>query len=457
MSGLLRLLLLFIVFISCPSVRAEEVIDRIAAVVKAQPLAPDQEIDPQIITQSDLEQFAAPLLNRLRSSGSAFDPQRIQNKALDVLIMRMLRDQTAQSLKITITEQDLEGVMAKVEQSNGLSVGTLPQALQQQGIDLDRYKDELREKLIQSRIMQRVIRPLIHVSDDELRALYKRLNREKKSSSTQTTESILLHNILLAIPRDATPTKIKQIKITAENLAKQLRAGASFAAIAGQYSQDPSALQGGELGWFKRGELLSELEQVAFTLKKGQISDPIRTRNNFQILKITDRKQEEEEQTSKQLVTHIKARHILVKLAPTASKSQLEDAINRMREVFAQIEPDFSNFAELAKKYSDDKGSAEKGGDLGWLKRGTTVPAFEKAAFAMPLNNISQPVRSRYGLHLILVEDHKKVDAASFEAMKEELKNRLSESKLKARYQQWLRDLHLRAYVERNPPFDQKE
>lgn len=433
MNILLILLLFF-----CSAEAHAKVLDRIVAVVEAQSLM-DQAVNPQVITRSELDEVTSPLLRKLRETGEDIDPEKIRTRALDALVLRTLRNQKAEQLGITVEKEDIDTVMRQIEKQNHLPPGSLPKALAKQGIPLGKYKKELKDKLVQSRLIGRVIRPMVSVSEEEVQSLFKNIKKK------QRFEEIRLGQILLQLDRNTSVSRVKGIRRRAEALAEKLRQGHSLQTLAGQYSNDSSGLSGGDMGWFKRGELLPQLEKAVFDLDKGAITDPVRSSQGFHIFKVMDKRKLI--RTVAKEKAKVKARHILLKVPEGSSKKESAAVLAKIRKIAKQLRRNPTSFSDFAIKYSQDA-SAKKGGDLGWFSEGVMVPAFEEAAFALAIGETSGPVRTPFGWHLIHVDEKQFLDPNSLEAQRKELTERVLETKIKSRYEQWLRDLRQRSFVE---------
>ncbi|MBF0428943.1 MAG: peptidylprolyl isomerase [Magnetococcales bacterium] len=419
-----------------PNLAEAVVLDRILAVVEAG-IVSDKPVKSTIITASDVDEVARPLLARMDKGDGAVDTEKVRRKVLEELIMRVLREQKAKQMGVVVSEQDLDAVMSQVEHNNNLPPGALPGALAKQGIDLNDYRQGLRDQLMKSRLINKVIRPLVSVSADEIQNLH------NASSGTSAPQEVHLGQILLALDPTSSPSRVEEKMQLAEKLADQLRGGISLSTLAGQYSDDTSGLNGGELGWFKRGELLPQMESAVFSMKTGDVSNPIRTSQGLHILVLLDKRQVAAKRSGQ---AKVKARHILIKVASGADANEEEQAKKRIEEIHQKLVQG-ANFAELAKQYSQDD-TAKEGGDLKWFGPGVMVGPFEEVAFRLRPNEVSEPVRTPFGWHLILVEEKKSLSSDSLEAQSKELEERVMESKLQARYNQWLRDLRQRAFVE---------
>lgn len=435
-------ILLVVFLLLLPSGLYATALDRIIAVVEVQDTL-NKAVKPSIITQSEVEGLSKPLLLKLRQSGEKVDSDKIWQHSLDELILRALRSQKASQLGIEVEDKELDALINKVERENNLPMGALPRALANQGIQFGQYQQGLKDKLLQSRLINRVIHPLITVSDEELQDLYNSIRQKS------LFEEVHLGQILLHAESNAAATEIERVRQQAETLVARLSGGSSLASLAAEYSNDASGLSGGDMGWYKRGELMPELEKAVFDLEKGAVVGPLRSAQGFHIFKILDKRAENRRVAEK---SKIRARHILIKVPAEASESESMAARDQIKEILNKISKKQKSeqnkaFIELAQEYSQDA-TAKEGGDLGWFGEGLMVPAFEEAAFALAIGEISGPVRTPFGWHLIRVEEKQYLDPNSLEAQRKELTERVHEAKTRARYKQWLRDLRQRSFVE---------
>ncbi|MEO5340372.1 MAG: peptidylprolyl isomerase [Magnetococcus sp. MYC-9] len=417
-----------------------ESLDRIVAVVELQDTL-DKAVKPQIITQSEVEELSRPLLLKLRQSGETVDPEKVWAHTLDELILRALRSQKAGQLGIVVEDKDIHAVVSQVERDNHLPMGSLPKALAAQGIRFEQYQQGLRDTLLQSRLINRVVRPLVTVTDEEVRDLFESLQKRAQ------WEEIRLGQILLQVEGDS--SSVERVHQLAESLVEKLRAGSSLETLAGQYSNDASGLSGGDMGWFKRGELLPELEKAIFERDKGAVVGPLRSPQGFHVFKILDKREVSRKRSEK---SKIRARHILIKVATGAGEGESATAKAQILKIAKELSQQEKGeqgkaFIRLAQQHSQDV-TAKEGGDLGWFGEGVMVPAFEQAAFKLSIGETSSPVRTPFGWHLIRLEEKQSLDPDSLDAQRKELTDRVQEAKTKARYKQWLRDLRQRSFVE---------
>ncbi|WP_130471386.1 peptidylprolyl isomerase [Candidatus Magnetaquicoccus inordinatus] len=438
MNRFLAILLLLL-----PGVLEAKALDRIVAVVELQDVL-DKSGKASIITQSEVEEVAKPLLLKLRQAGENIDSEKIWAHSLDELILRSLRAQKASQLNIAVEQQDVDALIAQVERDNHLPAGALPKSLAAQGINFQTYQQGIRDQILQSRLIGRIIRPSITVTDDEVRDLYESVRKNPQG------EEIRLGQILLHVESDASSSAAERVSQQAESLANKLREGMALESLASQYSNDASGLSGGDMGWFKRGELMPELERVLFERDKGSVIGPVRSPQGFHIFKIVDKRAVRRAAVGSKVKIH--ARHILLKVVAEAGAEEngkvRQQIVNIAKELAQKGKSEqLAAFKALAEKYSQD-GTAKDGGDLGWFGEGLMVPAFEEAAFALAVGEISAPVRTPFGWHLIRVDEKEQLDPDSLEAQRKELTERVAEAKTRARYKQWLRDLRQRSFVE---------
>ncbi|MBF0425405.1 MAG: peptidylprolyl isomerase [Magnetococcales bacterium] len=402
-------------------------LDRIAAVVEG-----------DIITASEVDRVADPVIRRLTQGKEAYDAGQIRRRALEELIQRRLREHKLQEMKIQVTDKDVDQAVVQVAKNNKLSMEAFLKALQQQGISQEDFREDLRQEIIQSHLINQMIRPLVAVSEDEVKDL------QQTVRGGGGAEQIHLGHILLATNEGMPASRLAQLKQQAEEIARRLRGGESLASLASQYSDEATGLKGGDMGWFKRGEMIPELEKVVFALASGAVAGPLQTAQGWHIFQVLERKSGGE--ASRAGKEELRVRHILLRLPGTAS-SEEEDQVREKAIGIRKAWEKGEDFKNLARTYSQDT-TASDGGDVGWISRGLMVPEFEDAAFALNKGMVSAPVRTRFGWHLILLEERRRIAADGADASRTELENRLRESKTQDLFRQWQRDQRLRAFVE---------
>lgn len=397
------ILLMMSTIVSFSSVGAE-VLDRVVAVV-----------DKEIILQSELEaqiQLYA-LQNRIEiSNQAALDSLR--KEFLDRMIEdKVLLVEAERDTSITVTNKEVEEALndqIRNIKAQFPSDDAFNQQLRAEGITLnglrEQYRDEVKKQLLKEKLIQKKLSKIL-VSSGEVKSFYE-ANRD---SLPEKPAGVRLAHILIGTqPGQST---IDSLKSYAELIRQKAVGGEDFALLAKTYSNDPSAEQGGDLGWFSRGEMVSEFEQAAFAMQPGQISQVIRSQFGFHIIKVTGRKGD-----------RVKASHILIRLTP--SESDL--AIRRdLADSLYQLIQNGADFAQLAKEYSDDENSREDGGELGWYAANDLLPEFARALSGLEVGQVSPPVISDFGFHLIKLEDNRpasKIDLTEDYATVEEMARR---------------------------------
>lgn len=407
-------------------VRAEK-LDSIMAVV-----------EDRIITQSEVEELAVPVLERIEKAGGRADRKKVMDRALEELITRTVRDAEAARMEIQVSDADVADVIKQMEQKNNLPPGGLVKVLAKDGVSYGEYREDVVAKLLEGRIIRAKIRNKVTVTDAEIEALHRLLHGKSAS------EEVMLGHILLAVDSRTTSVKVEEQRNLAMELVRKLRSGEPLAPLAAQHSDDPSALKGGMIGWFKRGELMPEIEGELFQMEAGAVTAPLRSDQGFHIFQVIDRRTSSAGRESSG--EEVRVRHILIQAGDAASVAD-EEARKKAQSLRERLNSGVP-FDELADASSEDKGAGQ-GGDLGWIRRnGGLHPDFEQAAFALGKGEISPPVRTPMGWHLIQTVDRRSLDPTSLDAQRNELRVRLEDAKSRAMYRHWLRDKRQRAFVD---------
>lgn len=425
------LALLICLHIPTPASAVE--LDGIAAVVNG-----------KAITCSQVREDAADLGKQLAASGSKQipDKKKLFDRTLDNRITLLLQRQEAKTLGISISDDEVDQAMAKVEEQNGIPAGQLPEVLKAQGMDIDHYKQSLRDRLLIAKLSNEAVRSKLQVSEEAMREYYR-----KYVANTGPRREVKVSQIFLPLPLDPSPEDVAAAYRRMNAWRGAILGGASFTRIAELNSVGPEASQGGSLGWVLPGALSPRFESV-FSLKVGEVSQPIRSPAGLHLFMVTNQRMK---QPNKKAVAYdeIHARHILLKLNDSMSPKE-KAKVRQRAEAIAKAMQGVSDkdFAIRAKEVSQGP-SASKGGDLGWFKRGTMVPEFEKAAFALQAGQTSGIVKTRFGLHIIRVIARRHVDPNSFEAHRDEIKNILINMEMQDQLPRWLAGLKAKAMIER--------
>ena len=308
----------------------------------------------------------------------------------------------------------------------------LRQALEKDGVSFTKFREDIRNEITLSRVKEREADNKVVVTENELESYF--ANQTQKGNDTEFN----LGHILIQVPEQASAEQIQVRKKRAEQALAELNKGSDFGLVSASFSDAANALQGGELGWRPASRLPQLFTEALNKLQPGDVSPLLRSPNGFHLLKLYDKRGRD----AVLVVTQTHARHILVKTNEVLSAA---DARHRLTELKERLD-NGANFADLARLHSED-GSASKGGDLGWLSPGDTVPDFENAMIKLPINVVSPPIQTQFGWHLIEVLERRKEDVTQ-EKQKLRAKLEIRERKADEAYQEFVRQLRDRAYVE---------
>lgn len=418
-----QLILWFSLYISTAAMAETYLVDWIVAVV-----------NEEAITYTELQKEVNILEVELKQRKVQLPPRNeFEKQVLEHLILNRLQLQLADKTGIKVTDNDLNAAINKIAEQNGMKLEALQQTLEQDGLNFEDFRSQVRDEVTIQRLQQRQISNNITVTDREVDSFL--ASRSKQNNSDY--EYHLLH-ILVAVPEGASPELIEQKKVKAEKLLTLLQEGADFKQIAISNSDGRQAFDGGDLGWKKIGEIPSLFAEVVPTMQPNEIKGPLKNSSGFHIIKLAEIRGGQPS-----VVSQIKARHILIKTNEIVSDSEAE---NRLLQLKERIEAGQS-FAELAAARSEDTASAKDGGDLGWLSPGQTVPEFEEVIQTLPIGQLSQPFKTRYGWHLVKVEERRNHDNTQ-EAERSQAIRQLRQRKVEEELQSWLRQLRDEAYIE---------
>ena len=396
--------------------------DRIVAVV-----------GDEVITQYDLGQRYASALKQLQKQNTNLPPQDVlERQLLERMIMDRVQMQFARETGLKVDDAQLDQAMTRIAANNKLTPQQFRLALEKDGVNYATFREEIRGELTMVRLREREVEGKILVSDGEV-DLYL-----ANQASTGANEEYQLAHILLRAPESASPEQLQKLKLRGEQALKRAKEGVSFAELAASYSDAPDALQGGDIGLRPLDRLPQLYAETAARMQPGEVSDLLRSSAGFHIIKLLAKRGGSGPVSVQQ--TH--ARHILIRVNEIVSETEARRKMENLRERLVNG----GDFAELARLYSQD-GSAGKGGDLGWVSPGDTVPEFERAMDALKDNELSPVVQTPFGMHLIQVLERRQRDVSE-ERKRTVARQALRERRLDESYQEWLRQLRDRAYVE---------
>ena len=397
-------------------------------------------VNQELVTNAELQARLARIReDAARSNAKLPPPAELRKQVLDALIDERVLVTHAREVGPKIDEVELDRAVANVAVQNQMTMAQLRARLQQQGIPYNTFRNNVKDQMLMERVREREVNSRIQVSDDEIDALL-----AQRRAAAGNAPQLNIAQILITVPEGATPEQVAQRRARAEAALARVKAGESFEKVAREVSEDGNRAQGGVIGMRPADKLPDLFVEAVRTLKPGEVTPTLlRSGAGFHVLKLLDR-QEGAAFTVQQ--THV--RHILLRVSPQLS---VEAAKARIAEFRREILAGTKTFGQLARENSED-GSAAQGGDLGWASPGTFVPEFEEAMDALPIDGISEPLVSRFGVHLIQVLGRRQVTLDP-KQQREQARNVLREQKFEAAYLDWVRDLRGRAYIElRDPP-----
>ena len=421
--------LLFTLF-SVPGAHAQEratgriiLLDRIVAVV-----------NDQVITRRDLDDRMKTVLATLRQQGTPLPPiDVLERQVLERMIQARTQLQLARDTGLRIDDATLDAAISRIASNNKLSIQELRSAVERDGITFNRYREELRDEIALVRLREREVENKIQITDSEISNFLSTLQQQESRS-----EEFNLSHILIRLPEQASPEQLRERRARAERALEQIRNGADFRQIAAGVSDAPDGVQGGLMGWREFVQLPTVFADAVKSLKPGGVTAVLRSAAGFHIVRVNDRRGH----VGEAMVTQTRARHILIKTSELVSE---DDARGRIIKLQERIENN-GDFAEIARLQSED-GSAARGGDLGWLTPGDTVPDFEKAMDALKPGQVSAPVRSPFGWHLIQVLERRNQDMSQ-QQQRLRARQALREQKSEEAFLEWSRQLRDSAFVE---------
>ncbi|MDP3701213.1 MAG: peptidylprolyl isomerase [Hylemonella sp.] len=365
------------------------------------------------------------------------DPRELARRVLDQLINDRAQLQLAVEQGIKIDEPSIDQAEQSVASQNQMTVEQLRRQLEREGMDPRRLREQLRDQLLLTRLREREVDPRVRISDTEVEQY---LSEQQERSSDPAAQQLSMAHVLVAVPEGAGEQQVAELAAKAQRALQRARAGEDFAALARELSDAPDRTNGGQLG-LRTGDRYPPLFlEATRTLAPGDVAAPVRSGAGFHIIKLLERRRPGLPPTT---VTQSRARHILLVPSTQQGEALARDKLNDFRRRIVAGE---SDFATLARQNSQD-GSAAQGGDLGWTSPGVFVPEFERVMDQLAPGQISQPLISRFGVHLIQLLERRNA-ALSEREQREMVRNVLREKKYGEVYDNWSRDVRARAYVE---------
>jgi peptidyl-prolyl cis-trans isomerase SurA len=403
---------------------AQQPVDRIVAVV-----------NDDIITQSDLRIRVASASATLSRQGTPLPPaSQLERQVLDRMIYDKLQMQEARNTNTQVDDATLSRALQTIAENNKLTLDQLRQAVEkQENIPWDRFREDIRTEIILSRLRERAIDSKVVVTDAEIDAFL------ASPEAAAGAREVLVQHILLRAPEAATPEQWNNLRKRADEVQRLIRQGDDFGKLAAAFSDSQDAMQGGTLDWRPLERLPVLYANALGHMSPGQISDTLQSAAGLHIIKFVDARAAE---VKKQQIEQTHARHILIRTSEATNDADVRQRLVALRERITNG----VDFAELARTNSGD-GTAAKGGDLGWLSPGETVPEFERAMNALKVGEISQPVQTPFGWHLIQVLQRRTVDVTD-DRRRMQARDAIHDRKADDAFEDWLRQLRDEAYVD---------
>ncbi|SFN60417.1 periplasmic chaperone for outer membrane proteins SurA [Formivibrio citricus] len=388
-------------------------------------------VNRSVITKLELDERVKSIRQNLARSGTQAPPASVlEQEALDRMVTEQVLLEQAKTLGIQVDDTQLEQALARIAQNNKLTLPELRKQLEKDGINWKRFGAEIRQEMTLAFLREREIDNKVIVTDSEV-ADYLHLNANKPQREYR------LAQIMVSLPENATPEQIQAKRARILAARQELAEGKDFNAVAAIYSNAPDAANGGVLGWRPAGSLAPAFVELLDQMPAGGMTDIVRSASGLHLFKLLDKR----EQSDKMVIRQTHARHILIRTNEIVSET---DAQQKLAQIRARLQHN-EKFEELARLYSDDT-SAAKGGELGWISPGETVPDFEQAMNRLQPGEISPPVKSPFGFHLIQVLERRDQDVTQ-ENRRMKVRLELKQRKAEESYEDWVRQLRDKAYI----------
>lgn len=398
-------------------------LDRIVAVV-----------NDEVITRLELDSRLKFAERQLARQGTPPPPKDVlERQILERLVNDRVQVQFARETGLRVDEAELDRAIQRIASDSKLTLDQLRQALEKDGVPFQKFREDIRTEIVVARLREREVENRITVTDGEIDNFI-----ASQQARQGRRDEFNVSHILVRVPENASPEQINERRTRAEQALGQLRNGADFRQVAAAFSDAPDALSGGAMGWREESRLPTIFIDTVRSLRVGEVSEVLRSPNGFHLVRLNDKRGSQ----TPVIVQQTNARHILIRTNELVSESEARARLVGLKERLENK----ADFAALARANSED-GSAAKGGDLGWLSPGDTVPEFERAMNALQPGQISEPVKSPFGWHLIQVIGRRNEDMSK-ERQRLEARQALRARKSDEEYQEWVRQLRDRAYVE---------
>jgi len=403
-------------------------LDRIVAVV-----------NDEAITQSELNSRTRVAVGQLRRQNIQPPPEAVlRRQVLERMIVDRAQLQLARETGVRVDDATVNAALARIAEQNGASLQQFRERLEKEGVSFARVRADVREDIVITRLRDREVDSRIQVSEGEIDNFL----AEQAGVQAGAVEYNIAQ-ILLRVPDNASTERIEATRRQAQELMAQVRSGADFARLAASNSASPEAMSGGSLGWRTADRLPTLFLDAIKDLRPGDLGPLVRSPGGFHILKLLGKRDAAEGRLASGPVEQTRARHILLRVTDLTPEAEVRRRLNDLRE---RVLNGGQDFGQLARLHSVDS-TATRGGDLGWIYPGDTVPEFERAMALLKPGEVSQPVASPFGWHLIQVME-RRTEESPVERKRQTARMALRERKAEEAYLEWIRQLRDRTYVE---------
>ncbi len=408
-----------------PGMSGFQPLDRIVAVV-----------DDRVITQRELQTEVAQLGGQVDLANmSPADQQRLGERVLDRMITEATMLERADKIGIQIDDTRLNQALNGIAQRNGMNLSQLRDAVVSQGQDWADFRDGIREQMLLEELQKREVYSQINVSDRDIDAYI-----EKRTGTSAEQTEYRLAQILVSVPENASPEAIEQAEARARDIRDELVDGADFARVSAERSDALNADEGGSLGWRDPARIPSLFLPVVQGMEAGEVSNIIRSPNGFHIVKVSDTRST----TGTAAVTQYRVEHVLLRPREDRNPAATRELAEQLRD---QVASGDATLASIAREFSDDPGSAQRGGDLGWVNPEDMVPAFANALESAQTGQLSPVFESQFGFHFLRVNDQRRQEVSG-EDLREQARNAIGERRADEELTKYIRRLRSEAYIE---------
>ncbi|MEP1741566.1 MAG: peptidylprolyl isomerase [Kangiellaceae bacterium] len=424
MNKLFKSTIIFALMLSVQISNAkEQMLDRIIAIV-----------DESVVLESELVRRSNAIIAQIKSRNQAVPSLKILRKqVLDRLIIESLQLDTAKRVGVRISDGELNATLEKIAESSNMSVEQLQKQVESDGTAWAIFREDIRNEVMIDRVQRGMVQRRIQVSEKEIDNIVQQLDREGESRTQYH-----LGHILLALPESATPEQLAAKREEARKIIEALRGGSNFEEFAVAFSSGQNSLEGGDMGWRSLNQLPTLFAGTVKNMNVSDVSEPLRSGSGLHILFLKDKKGG----FKQEVVVQTKVRHILVTPDAITTDQQAKDKIELARERILGGE----DFTTVAVEISDDKSNAAQGGDMGWVDPGTFVPEFNEVMNGLSLNQLSKPVRTQFGWHIMEVTGRRDQDQTE-DRKRDRAYRILSSRKYEEEMQTWISELKDRAHI----------